>query len=1587
MPRNTLTRSAAIIAALAVNSAAQAQPSSPYFQAVTNLSPAGYWPLNETVPPPSAFAFSNIAVNLGTLGGQANGYYGAWYQPSGTTWYITNNIAQAPAVTAPFDNSVGMVCAGQPGQYVIVPRTANGAINTNLTLTPPFSIEAWVKFASTNNGLFDIVGQGGFSTVNYGGPNTNNPFYGGTGLGWSGVELGSYQNYFFFICNGTNAESKGHELDSSHTYGWVGLNEWIHVVATFDGTTEALYTNGNLVSTLNIISKDGKPFVPDPSTPLMIGSGSEPSASYGNGFKGTIGDVAIYNEVLPQSSILNHYQTAYGTNSTFGANYPASVLADNPGFYYRLNDPVYQTNAGYPARTFPAATNYGTIGAAANGVYQPGTSPGAAGPGYGGFGGSSTSVAINGWFGAVDVGGGSLPAALNPSNAVPLTLVTWFRGNIADAPGRFQEMVGHGDSSYRLALGQVAAENHFNPGPGPELQFTTAAAVATNGWAFNDGHWHMVAGVSDGTNEYMYLDGALAVTASNTNGIKIAGNVNDLLLGGDSEYTYASWGSANTIRDFDGQVAHVAFWTNALTAAEIQSLFNTAEVPPYIRVQPVGVTNNQGSPIAASGIVGGSQPISYQWYQEAPGSSSFVPVSGQTNAILSYSSVLTNASGSWYFVAANGFGAPATSSVVQVYIYGAPTFVNESQANIMVYAGSSPSLTIGAVGAVPIAYSWTSNGVVVSTNGTYRITNVQAGATYVGTASNVAGSTSTGPITVTILPDPTAPYPVAVLEDGPMAFWRLDESSGDTAFDYVGGYNGIYTNVALADAAPYDTTTDPTEGAAPVFGIVSANNSYVGWVPTNVNFAAPTNVSAEFSVECWLQAYGVSSDSGIISIGYGNGGEEFALDCGGSDPAHDLRFYVRDAGGTSESATSTFAPQTDGEWHHVVGVCDEANGHVHIYIDGTNAGTGNIPVKSGVLTSTQPLTIGARQESLGSQYDNQFFGAIDEVAVYNYALTPAQVQNHYFASGVAPIIESLTPQNETTNVGSTAEFTVVATGTAPLSYSWFDPNNNLVSTNPTLVISNVQASSQGQYTITVSNAYGTVSDYPYLSVALGPPQIVQDISPLQQTVELYSGLDSITFAVIVSGTAPFSYQWYADGNAVAGATNSSYTFTALAGTNSYYVTITNSATASQANGVPAVSSTATVIGVPVPQLTPSSYAYRVRIGFPGYTGQPLTNFPALITLNPSEIPGFSYSQLATNGSDLRFTDASGTGVLPFEIDEWNNNGISTIWVRVPVLNGTNIWAYWGKSNDTDESPGSTNVWLNADYEVVYHLKESGFPYADSTGQYPATNGVAPVQATGIVGHGEDFNGTSDFITPGVVTLSNQFTTYAWVYLSATAANIQTVWANAHGGYGNNGFSLFVNTYNTSDGAVHFDSGNGAGGGADPFSAAGTVPVAQWHLLATTWDQVNSIAELYVDGVYNDKGAAVPTFGLTNQLNLGAFLDPVFYFNGTIDEARVQSGIASSNWIATTYLNMYESSFLSYSSVNLQPTLTIAPYAGGYEFTWPTGDGAFTLETTTSLAAPASWTPVTNTTAIMTNGVWQQTVPAAAGSHFYRLQGK
>lgn len=74
------------------------------------------------------------------------------------------------------------------------------------------------------------------------------------------------------------------------------------------------------------------------------------------------------------------------------------------------------------------------------------------------------------------------------------------------------------------------------------------------------------------------------------------------------------------------------------------------------------------------------------------------------------------------------------------------------------------------------------------------------------------------------------------------------------------------------------------------------------------------------------------------------------------------------------------------------------------------------------------------------------------------------------------------PMNRTNHPGTTATFSVSATGTAPLSYQWrFNgadlANGDRISgaNTPTLVLSDVQFSDAGLYQVVITNAYGSVT--------------------------------------------------------------------------------------------------------------------------------------------------------------------------------------------------------------------------------------------------------------------------------------------------------------------------------------------------------------------------------------------------------------------------------------------------------------------------------------------------------------------------------
>jgi hypothetical protein len=198
-------------------------------------------------------------------------------------------------------------------------------------------------------------------------------------------------------------------------------------------------------------------------------------------------------------------------------------------------------------------------------------------------------------------------------------------------------------------------------------------------------------------------------------------------------------------------------------------------------------------------------------------------------------------------------------------------------------------------------------------------------------------------------------------------------------------------------------------------------------------------------------------------------------------------------------------------------------------------------------------------------------GSKFDVVVSNSAgsVTSGQATLTVNAGTTAPSI-STQPANQTVTVGQTATFSVVATGTAPLSYQWRKNTANISNaTSPSYATpATVIGDSGAKFDVIVSNSVGsTTSTQATLTVnatAVAPTITTQ---PANQTV---TAGQTATFTVVATGTAPLTYQWQKNGSNINSATAASYTtpVTTTADNNEVFrVIVSNSAgntTSSQA---------------------------------------------------------------------------------------------------------------------------------------------------------------------------------------------------------------------------------------------------------------------------------------------------------------------------------------------------------------------------------------------------------------------------------------
>jgi len=385
--------------------------------------------------------------------------------------------------------------------------------------------------------------------------------------------------------------------------------------------------------------------------------------------------------------------------------------------------------------------------------------------------------------------------------------------------------------------------------------------------------------------------------------------------------------------------------------------------------------------------------------------------------------------------------------------------------------------------------------------------------------------------------------------------------------------------------------------------LFDGSSGYVSIPDSSSLDAATTNIT----VELWLKVNQTSVNSdwtGIISKG------NLSWQMEGIQGAGSVFFGINP---TDPGVLGT-RNVNDGMWHHVAGVYDGF--HLYIYVDGTlDASTATTKL---VAQTSDPLLLGANPHAPLPYYFN---GLVDEVSIYNQALSAQQIQAIYLAGNNGkcplPITISLQPTNETAMIGTTTTLLVAASGSQPFNYQWmFNGTNILNATNISLTLTNVQYSNMGNYAVTIANPAGTASSSNALLTVTGPPVITTQ--PSSQTN--LTG-NTVTFIVAANGPAPFGYQWHFNNINLPGATSPTLTLTnlAISQAGNYSVLVTNQyGYALSSNAVVVVNPSLHFLWNVIPSPRFVSTPFNVVVQAQDATNDIVTNFTSSVTLNSTD---------------------------------------------------------------------------------------------------------------------------------------------------------------------------------------------------------------------------------------------------------------------------------------------------------------------------------------------------------------------------------
>jgi hypothetical protein len=387
------------------------------------------------------------------------------------------------------------------------------------------------------------------------------------------------------------------------------------------------------------------------------------------------------------------------------------------------------------------------------------------------------------------------------------------------------------------------------------------------------------------------------------------------------------------------------------------------------------------------------------------------------------------------------------------------------------YVGYTRTLSVVASGPPPLSYQWYKGASPMAnqTNSSLVLSNLaltDATNYYVHIADILGATTNSVVVSVGVNPLPSDPYQSSVISGLPQAFYPLHETNGPVANDLIDPVdnNGTYVT--------YDATNYPilfgTNGASSYLGTA------VGFNPLGTNGVFVNNqnvmgIIGQLTLEAWVRVQDTNDEQPIVVHGPAiQGNPSQTADRLEIVTLNNQGYYVferyQEQGTLNDFGAYYAIPPADpGSWVYLVGVADTTNWD--LYENGVLvASTPDTNSPAGALSANGGWAIGARPSypaapgvespivNAGAPTGITLNGSINNVAIYNYALSPATILQHYQIGvyGPAPTM-SIHESGTNVVVSWTSGFLQEA---AKVTGSWTYDNTNMVTSPYTVPATN-----------------------------------------------------------------------------------------------------------------------------------------------------------------------------------------------------------------------------------------------------------------------------------------------------------------------------------------------------------------------------------------------------------------------------------------------------------------------------------------------------------------------------------------------------